>query len=427
MDLDLRLIKRHTQLVRSHMIQSDLLSSGTKSSLKSNAAFSETQAAWRFYNNKNCDRKELMKPILAHGVAQSALCENYVLVPHDWSGLSYKKHTSKDDRYGIHNETELGYELQSSLMLSDVHGGPIAPVAFNVLNKADVLSTYTSEGERSATHLEELAKRIEYLEGCDFKKPLVHIIDREGDSVQLMRTLADKSWLVRCRSNSNVVHENASIRVDKLAQQMEYTHARIIDYKGRKAEQFIAELEVSVTRAAHAKKAVNGKRQKIPGDAVPCRLVVSKVLDDKGRVLAYWYLLTNVKPTVEKTTIALWYYWRWGIESFFKLLKSAGMQLESWQQETAEAITCRLLVACMACVLVWQIAEATGPEAQELRVILIRLSGKQMKYKVAFTKPALFTGLCSLLNALDLLEKYDPVELKQMLQAALGALGEAFV
>ncbi|GGJ14524.1 hypothetical protein GCM10010885_24730 [Alicyclobacillus cellulosilyticus] len=47
-----------------------------------------------------------------------------------------------------------------------------------------------------------------------------------------------------------------------------------------------------------------------------------------------------------------------------------------------------------------------------------------MKYGVEYTKSALFTGLCSLLNALDLLERYDPGELKQMLRQIIG---EAFV
>ena len=47
-----------------------------------------------------------------------------------------------------------------------------------------------------------------------------------------------------------------------------------------------------------------------------------------------------------------------------------------------------------------------------------------MRYGIEFTKPALFKGLCSLLNTLDLLEKYDPTALKQMLY---DLLGEAFV
>ena len=140
--------------------------------------------------------------------------------------------------------------------------------------------------------------------------------------------------------------------------------------------------------------------------------------DTQGKVLAWWYLLTNA--SVDKGTIALWYYWRWSIESFFKLLKTAGMHLESWQQETGHAVARRLLIACMACVCVWQIAEMTGAQASELRDVLIKLSGRQMKYGVAFTRPALFAGLCALMNALQVVESYDIKKLKQLLRHVIG-------
>jgi hypothetical protein len=424
MDLEERLVRRYHQLVRSHMITSDLLSAGVKSSLKSNKAFNQTQAAWRFFNNESCELSELVKPILTHAVMRTEECQNYGLVVHDWSGLSYISHSSKKDRFGIHNKQELGYELQASLLIHDGHGGPIAPVALNVVTDKKVLSTYSKELHRDATHLEELANRIHYIERCEFKKPLVHIVDREGDSVQLMRALEGRLWLVRCRSNSNVEYQGMSIRVDELAKKLEFSQARAIQYKGRKAEQYLAETEVLITRAARPKKTQNdGSRNRIKGDAVACRCIISRVQDLNGNLLAHWYLLSNVE-TVSMDVIALWYYWRWSIETFFKLLKSAGMQLESWQQETGEAIARRLLIACMACACVWQIAMAEGPEAGEIRNLLVRLSGKQMKYGVKFTKPALFTGLCALLNAFDLLERYDPGEIKQMLHRILG---EAFV
>jgi hypothetical protein len=50
-------------------------------------------------------------------------------------------------------------------------------------------------------------------------------------------------------------------------------------------------------------------------------------------------LLSNVvgQPA---DTLALWYYWRWQIECFFKLLKTQGLHLEDWQQESGLAIAC---------------------------------------------------------------------------------------
>ncbi len=420
MDLEPRLVRRYQQLVRSHMLTSDFLSSGVKSTLSKHDAFNQTQGAWRFFNNERCSLDKLMKPILSSALTQaSQQCVNHTLIAHDWSGLIYKSHTSKDDRFGVHHEQELGYELQASLLLNDQHGGPIAPVAMNVVTKTTVLSTYRKDGTRDETHLEELAKRVSYLENCGFNKPLIHIVDRESDSAQLMRAMGNYKWLFRSRSNSRVEYKGLSLRVDQLAHQLTYTMSREINYKSRAAVQYLAEASVLVTRISQPKKRVSEKKQRIKGEPVKARLIVSKIQDEQGNVLAWWYLLTNVDD-VAVDEMALWYYWRWSIESFFKLLKSAGMQLESWQQETGEAVARRLLIACMACVFVWQIAEAKGPEAGELRTILVKLSGRQMKYGIPFTRPALFAGLCSLLTTLDLLENYNVDELKQMLQGAMG-------
>jgi hypothetical protein len=361
-----------------------------------------------------------MKPILEASLEQSkALCVIYGVVAHDWSGLAYKLHHGKVDRFGIHNSQELGYELQSSLLISDRHGGPIAPIAMNLGTKTNVLSTYRKDNAIEETHLEELAKRVDYVEGIGFAKPLIHIVDREGDSAQLMRALKNCKWILRSKSNSCVEYNKSSTRVDKLAEQLVFTESREVNYRGRKVEQHLSEAEIFITRPSKAKKKGDVKKLKIKGDAVPARLIVSKIQDDQGKVLAWWYLLTNVED-VCIANIGLWYYWRWSIESFLKLLKSAGMHLEQWQQESGEAIARRLLVACLACVFVWQIAEAKGPEAGELRKLLIRLSGRQMKYGIEFTRPALLAGLSSLLNSLDLLNHYSVEELKNLLRNSIG-------
>jgi hypothetical protein len=117
--------------------------------------------------------------------------------------------------------------------------------------------------------------------------------------------------------------------------------------------------------------------------------------------------------------VALWYYWRWRVESYFKLLKGAGLHLERWQQETALAVAKRLLVASMACVVVWQVARSQAPEAAEVRRLLVRLSGRQMKWGVEFTEPALLSGLWVLLALVKVLGHHDLGDLLRQAQAAL--------
>jgi len=133
----------------------------------------------------------------------------------------------------------------------------------------------------------------------------------------------------------------------------------------------------------------------------------------KNNILSTWLLITNVQDE-KAETIALWYYWRWKIESWFKLLKGAGHNLESWQQETGLAIAKRLLVVSMACVVVWEIAAAKGKKAEEFRNFIIRLSGRQMKYNKKYTDPALLAGIWVFISMLSVLETYSNQDIAMM-------------
>ena len=120
--------------------------------------------------------------------------------------------------------------------------------------------------------------------------------------------------------------------------------------------------------------------------------------------------------------MALWYYWRWRIESYHKLLKGAGQPIEEWLQETAAALLRRLLVAAMSAVVVCRLARDNNPQAAPMRDVLIRLSGRQMKRgKNArpFTESALLAGLGVLVSMLDGLQRYSLHELQSLAQATL--------
>ena len=91
-----------------------------------------------------------------------------------------------------------------------------------------------------------------------------------------------------------------------------FSHEKTIQYKGQKAALYLSETAVSISRAAKPKRPENGKRKITKGVSVKCRLIVSKIQDDKGNILAWWYLLTNVE-SICMSVIAQWYYWRWSI------------------------------------------------------------------------------------------------------------------
>lgn len=423
--VDARLCKRYQQLVNENMNAKDKLSAGARSLPNKTNSFATTQAAWRFYANESIRLATLQAPLIAaahNGIAQ--LCCDYALCMHDWSRLHYK-HQNKSDTYAITHATDVGYDLQSSLIVSDQTGLPIAPVAQRLVSANGSYATYNETPVESVqTHLNEVSDCIEHLTAQGFTKPLVHIIDREGDSIAHIRRweAVPTGWLVRAKDNPRVEWEGKTTSCKTIAQKLTFQKVREVIYHDKPQWQWIAETQVCLTRAAKPSQK-KSKKPAVEGITVTARLVVSRVMSSEGKVLAEWLLLSNINE-VSAETIALWYYWRWKIESFFKLLKSAGHHLESWQQESVEAIAKRLLVTSMACVTVWEIAADQSNDGTELRAFLIKLSGRQMRHKVKFTNPALLAGLWVYLSMLEIMEAYSPEELEGFKKTAQQFLGK---
>lgn len=219
---------------------------------------------------------------------------------------------------------------------------------------------------------------------------------------------------------------NACAALEQVSEQLTYTHERDVEHPGRTVTQWIG--ATTVTRPAKPKRLSNGQRvPPIPGAPLAVRLIVSRIADAQGQVIAMWYLLSNVSMTVSADQLALWYYWRWRIESYFKLLKGAGQHLESWQQETGLAILKRSLIASHACALTWALQRLREPQAQATATFLVRLAGRQMKRSQPITAPALLAGLYQLFAMLEVLEHHSVDQLKSYAQTAFPPYARAWI
>lgn len=98
------------------------------------------------------------------------------------------------------------------------------------------------------------------------------------------------------------------------------------------------------------------------------------------------------------------------------------MNAEAWQQETGGAFLRRLCAASMACLTAWHLQRDPSPAAHRLRVVLVRLSGRQMKHKVESTAPALLAGLERLLAIDDLTRVEDLGEVLDLARRQLPRL-----
>lgn len=405
-------------LVQSHMRAAPALAAGVASLPSISSSFAGTQAAWRFLNNERVTLAALAEPLREAGRrAADASQAPFVLLVHDWSKLGFSHSSTKGDVVQLTHDSDIGYELTTSLLVSAEGGTPLAPMEMHLRTAHGVLSTRWP-APRHRAHLEQVLPTMKASALWGLSKPIVHVIDREADSIDHYRRwdAAGHKWLVRA-DDRRILWNGQSFLLSevakKLRQRGQFSCLGTASYQGRQAQLWVAETEVVLHRPA--KKNVKGRKYQKPGRPLALRLIVAQIRNAAGRVLAQWLLLANV-PTAWATAelLARCYYWRWRIESFFKLLKSHGQQLEQWQQQTGEAIARRLLIAAMACVVVWQLEDDDSPKATELKNVLVSLSGRQTKRNRPHTAPAMLAGLCSLLSVLALLQHYGLRQLKQL-------------
>lgn len=394
-------------------------------------AQSATQAVWRFLNNPKVSLVDLMEPLREVGRKASRQSESqYVLLAHDWCKIDYKSHGSKRDLRQITHEHDIGYEMSTSLLIDAANGATIAPMQMHLKTSSKVHSTAEKKPKRNAHRLDELTPTMRESDQWGLERKIVHVIDREADALGRMRQwdAQGHQFLVRC-DDRRVKWNGRSILLSEIAEHFDsevlFEAGGDALYRGKSVSQEVAQTEVVLYRS-HS-EVIGGEKKCVAGRPLTVRLIITRLIDQDGYVVAQWMLLTNVfDNAISAYQIALWYYWRWLIETYFKLLKSHGIELEQWQQQTGEAIARRILVASMACVVVYGLQNDDSEEAIETRRILVRLSGRQMKYGCISTAPALLAGFMQLLSVTDLLTQTD-IDVGKLKRIAKKATANGFV
>lgn len=427
---DPRLQKRYRKLVQQHLSTAHGVAAGLRILPQTKIPSAAALAAYRFYANDRISLPLLAEPILEQApAAVAASCRDWCLVIHDWSPLHYTHHESKQDRITLYNKNDFGYLMQTALLISDQNGDPLLPLYIGLEAADGVYSTRREDPLPRRHEMDELNRTMGYLESLSLAKPVAHIVDRQGDSILHLRRFerCDRKFVIRGNDVRRVEREGQSRLLSEVETDLteQFRYSREIKYKGQKAFQYVAETTLTLSQPARQQRRRNGKLSyhTIQGAPLTLRLIVAQARDKEGQALATWRLWSNLPESVSAETIALWYYWRWRIESYFKLLKRAGQHAEQWQQESAEATAKRMLIAAQVCVIVWALDQSTDPRAAPVRRILVRLSGRLMKHKVEWTASALLAGMWNLLAIIDALEQYTLDEIEQIAQTVLQTLG----
>lgn len=404
---------------------------------KENDAFAQVQGAWRFLNNDNVSTEDLFNPIwgsLTQDIKKQT--DKYILMMTDWSHIDYKKHKSKKELIVENrkdNKVKKGLDLQTTIAVSDRTGDPIGVVAHNLRTAEKFHSTYDNDIKLGTTHLEELGSRAKWIkENLETEKKRVHIVDREADSVAFMRELVeiDELFLLRAKSNSTVYYpkEEIDIKQGELAKKLPLgKKIRKIKYKNKEVTIYVNEVGIEIRRDATkfiVKEDGKKKLQRKKGQTIKARFIVERLVDKNNEVVAEWMLISNIlDETVTKEMLGDWYYYRWKIESYFKLLKSSGFNLEEWQQKDPKALFRRLLIVSYASVLVWKIANENSINAVKARKFLVQLSGRAIERHKDFTLPSLLKGLENYIQMLDVIELFTKDELMEMKKDLVSIMG----
>jgi hypothetical protein len=378
------------------------------------------QKLWRFCIDPRVEESALIEPMQEAVRQEAARRPGVLLAIHDWSTLSFGGHPSKTDRATLTHESDVGYDLATVLVVRGDDGSPVAPVAVSLTTADGVLSTRDEAPGPDVCHIDQVPGSMRYVRDLDLGATVVHVIDREADSVNHWRQWAADGHLALVRGDDRKVlraeRETSLVEVaEGLRREGAFEAVGPARYHGRAAQLFVAEAEVVLHRPG--KRNEGKKKREIPGRPLPLRLVVTEVRDGQGVVLARWLLLTNVPADLaDAATIATWYYFRWRIEGLHKLLKSSGWQLEKWLQRNGDRMMIKLLLALGACTQVWALERRGDAGSGAFKRLLMQMSGRQTKRDREVTTSGLLSGLWVIQAALVALVTYSPAQLKAMLE-----------
>ena len=161
---------------------------------------------WRFCGNPHVKETALIEPM--HATIRREAAEHPGVLPtaHDWSTLSFGGHDSKSDRAALTHAHDVGYDLATALlMVRGFDGAPIAPAVVSLKAAAVVHSTRDDPHPLDMCHVDQVLGNIKYTYAMKFGSTVVHVIDREADSVNHWRQWSADGHLALVRADDRVV------------------------------------------------------------------------------------------------------------------------------------------------------------------------------------------------------------------------------
>lgn len=328
--------------------------------------FEHARELWRQAADEDVVHKAVLQSLMAHARSEIAAgCDTHVLALSGQVGLKS-------------NEGGDAYECQSSLLLSDRSGLPLAA-------PNQWLSTAATRGATDAARKPGM-RQVQWLRRQDFGKTVVHVLPKLPGSEFMAQ---GQLWLARA-PGATAIADPISGKASSLARlALTFGETRPVRFKGKAALQ----------SEAHADVLLRGDSE-LP----PLRCVATRVTDAKTRkILAQSYALSNVGSEVTVRQLAQWQAWAAEAEPCFRLIRQ-GLQLVGGMGELGDPhMMKRLLVAGQVTTTVWRLLHARGDWTERTRALLNQLTGRPARPDRAPSGNALYVGVGKLFLLLEAL------------------------
>ena len=319
-------------------------------------------AAYRFFNNEAVTPHGILKPHLTQ-TRKRVEQEEVVLVAHDTTSLSFG-----GQRHGLGRVpgTGSGFFLHASLaMTADGLRRPLGVLASKTWVRTEAPrdktekgtnrsgSSYATMKDRESARWNEQVEAVE--SSIDGSTKVIHLMDREGDSYELLAQLVAGSRAFVMRSSKD---RNARA----VGGEYDWEHLRVIEQRA----EFRAEREVKLSRRAAASIPAVAKTFPARDERTTTLTISAMVVElrcprylraTNGASLQLnlvrvaelnppndlepidWCLLTNEPIDSPEDVLAIvdHYRSRWVIEEYFKALKT-GCEVEKLQLESYAAL-----------------------------------------------------------------------------------------
>jgi Transposase DDE domain len=342
----------------------------------------EQVAYYRFLENSDVTISELTHSLSI--ACQQQVSGRHVLAMNDTSEINLQAHVGrlKPETVGVvGNNKDVGFFIHPTLILDADTGFPLGISAVQLWTreadrpskKERKYSTLPIEEKESFKWIASAERSASTLEAGGATQ-VTHIGDRESDIYEAWCQIPDgyHHLLVRVRHDRRLANSARSL-YEVLAQQpVEGTYCVEVLPDARTGRTGrIAWLAVRFT-AVEIQRPSSLRVHDYPSTVKLWAVEACEINPPEGQQAVHWRLFTThtVESVEQALQIILWYRWRWRIEQLFATLKRAGLDLESSQLESGEAIQRLTILGLSVALRILQLVEGRDRPDLEATIAL---------------------------------------------------------